>query len=100
MLGPGEAYLLGAQPPSAPALELLDAASGQAEVGPIEAVVLEWLHLVPLLFCSSSPIGEGDPCGGSPFLAQELLEVCPIPPSPTTPPPEVSLLPNSVGSRF
>ena len=72
VLGPGEAYLLGTQPPSAPALELLD-----AEVGPIEAVVLEWLHMVPLLFCSSPAVGEGELGSGSPFLAQELLEVCP-----------------------
>jgi len=74
VIGPAEAYLLGAQPPLAPALELLDAASGQVEVGPTEAAVLEWLHLVPLLFCAVPPTAGGD-LKGSPFLAQELLEV-------------------------
>ena len=47
--------MFGAMPPTAAALEMMDAAGGYAETGPVEAAVLQWLRLVPLLLSEDAP---------------------------------------------
>ena len=64
----GKAFLLGAQPPTAQTLELWDAATGHSDVTQVENTVLQWLHLIPLLFESTEQMDMSP-------LTLELLEV-------------------------
>ena len=64
----GPAFLLGAQPPSAQALELWDTVAGHADVTQVENTIMQWLELVPQLFAEAETLDMS-------LLILDLLEV-------------------------